>query len=36
MGGVQFKGMHVSVGDAPGIGADVDGDFLAGLENVVI
>lgn len=36
MGGVQFKGMHVSVGDAPGIGADVDSDFLAGLENVVI
>ena len=36
LGGVRFNGMQVSVGEEPGIGADVDPAFLAGLEKVVI
>jgi L-alanine-DL-glutamate epimerase-like enolase superfamily enzyme len=36
IGGVQFNGMRVSVGEEPGIGAEVDAAFLSRLEKVVI
>jgi len=33
LGGVTFNGMHLSIGDAPGIGAEVDPTYLAKLES---
>jgi o-succinylbenzoate synthase len=36
VGGVQFNGMHLSISDAPGIGADVDPAYLSKLEHCVI
>lgn len=36
IGGVQFNGMHVSIGDAPGIGATVDPNYLSKLANCVV
>jgi hypothetical protein len=36
MGGVQFKGMHLSIDDTPGHGADVDPAYLSNLEHCVI
>jgi L-alanine-DL-glutamate epimerase-like enolase superfamily enzyme len=35
-GGAIYKGMHLSLDDAPGIGADVDPAFLQTLEQVVV
>jgi L-alanine-DL-glutamate epimerase-like enolase superfamily enzyme len=35
-GGVQFSGMHLSISDAPGHGADVDPAYLSKLEHCVI
>jgi DNA-directed RNA polymerase beta subunit len=35
-GGAIYKGMHLELSDAPGIGADVDPAFLQTLEQVVI
>jgi hypothetical protein len=36
MGGVQFAGMHLSINDAPGIGAEVDPAYLANLESCIV
>ena len=36
IGGVQFNGMHLSIGEQPGIGADVDPDYLRNLESCTI
>jgi len=36
IGGVQFNGMHISISDAPGIGATVDPNYLSKLESCVI
>jgi L-alanine-DL-glutamate epimerase-like enolase superfamily enzyme len=36
VGGANYKGMHLELNDAPGIGADVDPAFLQTLEQVVI
>ena len=36
IGGVQFNGMHLSIGEAPGIGADVDPAYLRNLESCTI
>ena len=36
LGGVTFNGMHLSIGDAPGIGAQVDPKYLAKLESCKI
>jgi len=36
IGGVQFTGMHLSIGDQPGIGAEVDQSYLSKLEHCVI
>jgi L-alanine-DL-glutamate epimerase-like enolase superfamily enzyme len=36
IGGVTYSGMHLQLTDAPGIGADVDNDYLEKLEQVVI
>ena len=36
IGGVQFKGMHLSIDDAPGHGADVDPAYLSKLEQCVV
>jgi L-alanine-DL-glutamate epimerase-like enolase superfamily enzyme len=36
LGGVQFNGMHLSIGETPGHGADVDPDYLSKLEHCVI
>jgi L-alanine-DL-glutamate epimerase-like enolase superfamily enzyme len=35
-GGAIYKGMHLELNDAPGIGADVDPAFLQTLEHVII
>ncbi len=35
-GGATFKGMHLEVSDAPGIGADVDDAYLKKLEKAVV
>ncbi|MEI7588576.1 MAG: dipeptide epimerase [Chitinophagia bacterium] len=35
-GGVQFNGMHLTISDAIGIGADVDPAYLAKLESCTI
>jgi len=35
-GGVHFKGMHLHISDTPGIGATVDPDYLAKLEQCVV
>jgi len=34
--GVTYKGMHLQLGDAIGIGADVQDDYLKKLEHIVI
>ena len=36
IGGVQFKGMHLNINDAPGIGAEVDPAYLAKLESCIV
>jgi L-Ala-D/L-Glu epimerase len=36
IGGVTYDGYFLSIGDAPGIGADADEAFLAGCEKVVV
>jgi o-succinylbenzoate synthase len=36
IGGVQFNGMHLSIGDQPGIGAEVDQSYLSKLEHYVV
>jgi o-succinylbenzoate synthase len=36
IGGVQFTGMQLSINDAPGIGAEVDLDYLAQLESDIV
>ncbi|MDE3253546.1 MAG: dipeptide epimerase, partial [Bacteroidota bacterium] len=36
LGGVQYQGMHLSLSDEPGIGADVDDAYLNTLEKVII
>ena len=36
IGGVQFNGMHLSIGEAAGIGADVDSAYLRNLESCTI
>lgn len=36
IGGVQFNGMHLSICDAPGIGATVDPAYLSKLESCVV
>lgn len=36
IGGVTYKGMELELGDDPGIGADVDEDYLKKLEQIVI
>lgn len=36
IGGVSYKGMALSLTDAPGIGADVDPEFLKSLEQTII
>lgn len=36
IGGVEFSGMHLHIGDAIGIGAEVDPAYLAKLEHCVI
>jgi L-alanine-DL-glutamate epimerase-like enolase superfamily enzyme len=36
IGGVTYKGMHLQLSDAIGIGADVDDAYLQTLEKVVI
>lgn len=35
-GGVTYTGMHLQLSDAPGIGADVDDNYLKKLEQVII
>ena len=36
LGGVQFNGMHLSIGEAPGHGADVDPAYLSKLTHCVV
>ena len=36
LGGVQFNGMHLSIGETPGHGADLDPDYLSKLEHCVV
>ena len=36
MGGVTFKGMNLQLTDTPGIGADVDPDYLKKLSQIII
>jgi o-succinylbenzoate synthase len=36
VGGVQFKGMHLSIDETPGHGADVDPAYLSKLEHCVV
>ena len=36
VGGVQFKGMHLTISDAPGIGAEVDPTYLSKLDHITI
>jgi o-succinylbenzoate synthase len=36
LGGVQFNGMHLSIDDTPGIGADADPAYLSKLTHCVI
>jgi len=36
IGGAQFNGMHLSISDAPGIGATVDPNYLSKLESCVV
>lgn len=36
LGGVQFKGYFLEVPESPGIGADIDEQFLKGCEQIVI
>jgi L-alanine-DL-glutamate epimerase-like enolase superfamily enzyme len=36
IGGVQFNGMHLSINDTPGIGAEVDPAYLAKLDHFTV
>jgi L-alanine-DL-glutamate epimerase-like enolase superfamily enzyme len=36
IGGVQFNGMHLSISDTPGIGAEVDPAYLAKLDHFTV
>ncbi|MEN9697655.1 MAG: hypothetical protein RLZ56_1076 [Bacteroidota bacterium] len=36
MGGVQFNGMHLSISDTPGHGADIDPAYLSKLTHCVV
>jgi L-alanine-DL-glutamate epimerase-like enolase superfamily enzyme len=36
IGGASYKGMHLELSDAHGIGADVDPAYLQTLEHVII
>lgn len=36
VGGVQFTGMHLTISDTPGHGADVDPSYLSKLEHCVV
>jgi L-alanine-DL-glutamate epimerase-like enolase superfamily enzyme len=36
LGGVAFNGMHLSIGETPGIGAEVDPAYLSKLESCVV
>lgn len=36
IGGVQFDGMHLSISDEPGIGAEVDQSYLSKLEHCIV
>jgi L-alanine-DL-glutamate epimerase-like enolase superfamily enzyme len=36
IGGVQFDGMHLSIADQPGLGAEVDQSYLSKLEHCVV
>jgi L-alanine-DL-glutamate epimerase-like enolase superfamily enzyme len=36
IGGVQFNGMHLTIDDIPGHGADVDSAYLSKLEHCVV
>jgi L-alanine-DL-glutamate epimerase-like enolase superfamily enzyme len=36
IGGVQFNGMHLTIGEAAGIGAEVDPSYLRNLESCTI
>jgi L-alanine-DL-glutamate epimerase-like enolase superfamily enzyme len=36
VGGVQFNGMHLSIDDTPGHGADVDPAYLSKLAHCVV
>jgi len=36
IGGVQFNGMHLSIGEQAGIGAEVDPAYLRNLESCTI
>lgn len=36
LGGVQFNGMHLTISDTPGIGAEVDSSYLAHLDHFTV
>ncbi len=36
IGGVSYQGMHLVLPESPGIGADVDETYLAGLESITV
>lgn len=36
IGGVQFNGMHLTISDTPGIGAEVDPAYLAKLDHFTV
>ena len=36
IGGVQFKGYFLEVPELPGIGADIDEEFLRNCEQVIV
>ncbi len=36
LGGISYQGMHLSLSEAPGIGADVDQAYLKNLEQTII
>ncbi|KKX52217.1 hypothetical protein [Sphingobacterium sp. IITKGP-BTPF85] len=36
VGGIQYKGYHIHLSDLPGIGADINQEFLDSCERWVI
>ncbi len=36
IGGATYSGMNLSVPNTPGIGADIDNDYLKNLEQIII